>query len=58
MGLAAMPPRLPAAHPSTSRVARSVLHSEHRALQGAAYSSIHLYRPDALLQAIGDRVDR
>jgi hypothetical protein len=38
--------------------ARSGPGGEHDALQDAAHSSVHLDRPDAVLQAIGDLLDR
>jgi pimeloyl-ACP methyl ester carboxylesterase len=39
-------------------VAESVPGGEHRVLEDAAHSSVHVDRPDAVVQAIGDLLDR
>ena len=39
-------------------VAESVPRGEHRVLEDAAHSTIHIDRPDAVLQAIRDLLDR
>jgi hypothetical protein len=39
-------------------VAESVPRSEHRVLEDAAHITIHIHRPDAVLQAIRDLLDR
>jgi hypothetical protein len=39
-------------------VAEAVPHGEHRVLEDAAHSSVHIDRPDAVLQAIHDLLDR
>jgi len=39
-------------------VAESVPRGEHRVLEDAAHSTIHIHRPDAVLQAIRDLLDR
>jgi hypothetical protein len=38
-------------------VAESVPRGEHRVLKGAAHSSIHIDRPDAVVEAIRDLLD-
>jgi hypothetical protein len=39
-------------------LAGSVTRGEHRALEGARHSTIHTDRPDAVVQAIRDLLDR
>jgi hypothetical protein len=39
-------------------IANSVPHGEHRALEDAAHATFHVDRPDAVVQAIRDVLDR
>jgi hypothetical protein len=39
-------------------LANSVRHGEHRALENAAHATFHVDRPDAVVQAIRDLLDR
>jgi len=39
-------------------IANSVPHGEHRVLENAAHATFHVDRPDAVVQAIRDLLDR
>jgi hypothetical protein len=39
-------------------IANSVPHGEHRAPENAAHATFHVERPDAVVQAIRDLLDR
>ncbi len=39
-------------------IANSVRHGEHRVLENAAHATFHVDRPDAMVQAIRDLLDR
>ena len=39
-------------------IAKSVPHGEHRALEDAAHATFHVDRPDAVVQAVRDVLDR
>jgi hypothetical protein len=39
-------------------IANSVRHGEHRVLENAAHATLHVDRPDAVVQAIRDLLDR
>jgi hypothetical protein len=39
-------------------IANSVPHGEHRVLENATHATFHFDRPDAVVQAIRDLIDR